>query len=55
MTSATLAPISYLDLAQMSDEELGRHDLAEVSLACAEGLPGAERIDLAACQQTLDR
>ncbi len=55
MSSGTSAPMSYLDLAQLPEEELGKHDLAEVSLACAQGLPGAERVDLAACQQTLDR
>jgi len=32
-----------------SDEELTRFDLAAVDLACAVGLPGAERLDIPTC------
>src|SRR5262249_22714889 len=34
--------------------ELAQRDLAEVNLACAEGLPGAEQIDVVGCLRRLD-
>jgi hypothetical protein len=42
------------ELVHLSDAELATHDLALVNLACAAGLPGAERIDAASCLATLD-
>lgn len=38
----------------LSDEELSRCDTAEVNLACAAGLPGAEKLDAYFCLRTLD-
>lgn len=46
--------VAWKALAQLSDADLARYDIAEVNLACAEGLPGAERIDVAKCLKTLD-
>lgn len=34
-------PLDWRKLVWMSDEELGRLDMAAINLACAEGLPGA--------------
>jgi hypothetical protein len=42
-------------LAQLSNDELGQYDLAEVNLACAGGLPGAEGLDIKKSLATLDR
>lgn len=36
------------------DDELARIDIAAMSLQCAMGLPGAERIDVAGCLRTID-
>ncbi len=44
----------FLELSKLSDEELGRYDIAAVNLACAVGLPGAEVIDVAGCLAKLD-
>lgn len=41
-------------LCTLSDGELARLDIAAVNLACATGLPGAERIDVPGCLRTLD-
>ncbi len=46
--------VDYRELATLSDEALGRFDLAVVNLACAAGLPGADRVDGAACLRTID-
>jgi hypothetical protein len=45
--------VAWKQLARLSDAELARHDIAAVNLACAEGLPGAERVDAARCLKTL--
>jgi hypothetical protein len=42
-------------LANPSDSELPRLDIAEVDLACAHNLPGAERLDIPACLAWVDR
>ncbi len=42
------------DLVKMTDEELSQQDLAMVNLFCADGLPGAEQIDVNGCLKTLD-
>jgi hypothetical protein len=40
--------LDWKQLALESDEQLASRDVAEVHLACAAGLPGAERIDVPA-------
>ena len=42
-------------LRDPSDEEASRFDLAEVDLTLATGLPGAERLDIRACLDWIDR
>ena len=41
--------LDWKRLAQLSDEELGQYDIAEVNLACAAGLPGSEAMDVDFC------
>jgi hypothetical protein len=41
--------LHWRKLALLSDDELGRYDIAAVNLACAEGLPGADEIDTNYC------
>jgi hypothetical protein len=41
-------------LAELSDEELAKHDIASLNLHCARLLPGAEGIDDTACLRKLD-
>jgi hypothetical protein len=41
-------------LRDLSDEGLAGLDLARVDLACAGGLPGAERLDVPACLAWID-
>lgn len=43
------------DLALMPTDELAKQDLALLNLRCAEGLPGAEDLNVAKCLSTLDR
>jgi hypothetical protein len=43
------------DLVQLSDDALGRLDLAETNLLCALGLPGAEGLDIPECLAWVDR
>lgn len=45
---------TWEQLVGYSDTALGAVDVAEVNLACAAGLPGAEGLDVPACLQTLD-
>jgi hypothetical protein len=47
--------LDWRQLALLADEALGALDVAELNLACAAGLPGAERIDHGHCLRTLDR
>ena len=47
--------LDFRKLALLSDEELGRYDIVETHLACAAGLPGAEKIDQARCIAEIDR
>ena len=47
--------LDWRKLVHLTDEELGRLDIAEVNLACAEGLPGSVDIDHRLCMSTLDR
>ncbi len=47
--------LNVRELAWRAEEELARCDVAECQLACAAGLPGAEKIDVAKCLDWLDR
>lgn len=46
--------LRWLRNCDLSDAELARVDVADLNLACAEGLPGANRIDRFRCLRTLD-
>lgn len=46
--------VAWRQFVPLSNAQLSSLDLAEVNLACADGLPGAERIDVSGCLQTLD-
>jgi hypothetical protein len=46
--------LDWTQLVVKSDEELKRLDLIEVNLACAVGMPGAEKIDVQFCKQRVD-
>ncbi|MBX9627172.1 MAG: hypothetical protein K2X82_25440 [Gemmataceae bacterium] len=54
VTKPDLLP-RWRDLARLSDEELGRYDIAAVNLAVAAGLPGAGAMDPAYCLESLDQ
>jgi len=47
--------LTYQGLLKATDAELAKIDIAEMNMACAEGLPGAENIDIPAHLKTLDR
>ncbi len=46
--------LRWEELVLLPDERLGALDIAEVNLACAAGLPGAEKIDVGLCLHQLD-
>ncbi len=46
--------LDWRKLACLSNEQLGRYDIAAINLACAEGLPGADEIDHDYCLNKLD-
>ena len=46
--------LQWRDLVLMSNEQLAAIDIAEQHLACAQGIPGWEAIDSAACIRKLD-
>lgn len=46
--------VAWKQLARLSDHDLAMQDIAEVNLACAVGLPGTDRMDVAGCLQTVD-
>jgi Transglutaminase-like superfamily len=46
--------LDWQELAQRSDAELAEFDIAEVNLACAQGLPGAQDLDADGCRQTIN-
>ena len=48
-------PFSLDTLLSVSPDQLGTVDIATMNLACAEGLPGAEKLNVMACLQLLDR
>jgi hypothetical protein len=41
-------------LSKLAESELARFDIAHLNLIAAQGLPGAERLDIARCLRTLD-
>lgn len=47
--------LDWRQLCELPEEELARHDIAAVNLACAAGLAGSEKIDVARCLETLDQ
>lgn len=47
--------LAWRQLTDLPEAELARCDVAAVNLACAEGLPGAERLDVPACLHTLGK
>jgi len=49
-----VAPSTYADLIALSPEELEETDIARMNLLCAQGLPGAEELDIEQCLATLD-
>jgi hypothetical protein len=46
--------ITWLDLVRLSDAHLAVLDIALVNLACADGLPGNDNIDVGRCLRALD-
>src|SRR5579871_5807452 len=46
--------LHWKHLLQLTDEQPATHDIAEVNLACATGLPGADQIDQNRCIVRLD-
>ena len=48
MSKYTIDRPSWQSLVRLSEEDLSRHDLAAVNLACAEDLPGKDVIDVVA-------
>ncbi len=46
--------LTWEEFARLPEDELARQDLAEVNLACAVGLPDADRIDRQLCLRQLD-
>jgi hypothetical protein len=44
----------WQELACLDAHSLAALDVAEINLACASGLPGSERLDIAHCLRTLD-
>jgi Transglutaminase-like superfamily len=45
---------SWQQLVHLPEEELARQDLVAVHLACAEGLPGSEKLDIPRCLRAVD-
>ncbi len=45
--------LEWRQLVHLSDAELACLDVAEVNLACAQGLPGTENLNIALCLETL--
>jgi hypothetical protein len=48
-------PSTLRELLSTTPVEIGQRDIASMDLLCAEGLPGAERLDVQDCLATLDR
>jgi hypothetical protein len=54
-TAHRSGPCSYAELIAMPDVDLVKLDVARMNLLCADGLPGAERLDVKQCLQVLDQ
>ena len=52
---AANSPTTLAELLSLKDEALEGTDIALMNLLCAEGLPGAENLDVAGCLATLDQ
>jgi hypothetical protein len=50
-----MRPTSFSEVLSLTAKEIDRCDIARVNLLCAQGLPGADGPDVAACLATLDR
>lgn len=48
-------PVTYNELATLSVKRLALHDVALVNLLCADGLPGADGLDIRSTLDMLDR
>jgi ABC-type proline/glycine betaine transport system permease subunit len=51
---ATQSIPTLAELVMMTPERLGEQDIAVMNLRCAEGLPGAEKLDIDKCLDQLD-
>jgi 5-bromo-4-chloroindolyl phosphate hydrolysis protein len=54
-TATTKTPHILAELLVLSPAELERCDIARMNLLCAEGLPGAEKLNVEKCLATLDQ
>ena len=50
-----ITPTAFSELLTLSDEQLKDVDVARLNLLCAQGLPGAEHLDIEASLATLDK
>jgi hypothetical protein len=55
LASKPRVPATYAELTSLPAERLEQIDIALMNLLCAEGLPGAENLDVAECLAVLDR
>jgi len=58
LVAPTPTPVGYPSLADLQVQDaatLAQQDIALLNLGCADALPGAEPIDIAACLRTLDQ
>lgn len=54
-TIGVSGPSSFVELIAMPDDDLAKLDVARMNRLCAEGLPGAEGLDVKQCLAVLDR
>lgn len=54
-TAQQRSPFSYAELTALPEGDLAKLDVARMNLLCAEGLPGAESLDLKQCLTVLDQ
>jgi len=54
LARSELVILDWQTLVRIPESQLATLDVAAVNLACAEGLPGAERIDASGCLRMLD-
>lgn len=55
LTSRKCEPASFQELVALPDDALGAVDIARANLLCAQGLPGAEKLNVETCLAALDR